>query len=309
MDAVETMAYAGQVPWHGLGVKVDHNLSVEEMIKVAGLDWETEKCQMSYEFNGQRVNSPKHALVRQTDGMFLSSVSDGWTDLQNHKAFDFFDDFVKAGKMTMHTAGSLQNGKYVWVLAKLNEAFEPVRNDLVQAYLLLVNPHLYGNAISYLFTPTRVVCWNTMSAALSEIKQEQILKVSHNQNFIESEAKQAVKIMKERMIEYKEKATFLAKKTYTEEQAIEFFAEVFPKTSTLKDDGLSRNALKAIQEVKNQPGDELGEGTFWELFNKVTYMTDHELGNSQDTRLTSAWFGVNRSRKAKALNIAVEMAK
>ena len=37
VDAVESMAYVGNVPWHGLGVPVRELVSIEEMGKAAGL--------------------------------------------------------------------------------------------------------------------------------------------------------------------------------------------------------------------------------------------------------------------------------
>ena len=43
---VETMAYAGEVPWHGLGVQVEENLTPQEMLEVAGLNWQVEKQQL-----------------------------------------------------------------------------------------------------------------------------------------------------------------------------------------------------------------------------------------------------------------------
>ena len=40
---VETMAWAGEVPWHGLGTEVNNDLSPMEMREAAGLDWEVYK--------------------------------------------------------------------------------------------------------------------------------------------------------------------------------------------------------------------------------------------------------------------------
>jgi hypothetical protein len=71
---------------------------------------------------------------------------------------------------------------------------------------------------------------------------------------------------------------------------------------------LSKSAERALEVIETQPGAEFGRGTWWQAFNAVTYMTDHEIGRSVDSRLTSAWYGANKNLKTKALETAVEMA-
>ena len=110
--AVETMAYAGELPWHGLGVEVPADLTPAQMLEKAGLDWTVSKHPLTYAHDGRTVQAGKKmALVRDSDGKFLDVVSEAWNPLQNEEAFDFFNDFVGAGDMEMHTAGSLNDGK------------------------------------------------------------------------------------------------------------------------------------------------------------------------------------------------------
>ena len=126
---VETMAYAGELPWHGLGVKVDDGLGVDEMIKEAGLDWKVKKIPATAEFDGQKIYSGHDMLVRESDGQPLDMVKENWIPVQNSDAFEFFREFCDAGDMEMHTAGSLLGGKKVWVLAKLKDTFEVVSDE------------------------------------------------------------------------------------------------------------------------------------------------------------------------------------
>jgi len=72
---------------------------------------------------------------------------------------------------------------------------------------------------------------------------------------------------------------------------------------------MSRNAETAIDVLFRQPGAQYAEGSWWQVFNAVTYMTDHVMGRNADNRLTSAWYGGNRNLKSKALDLAVEMAE
>ena len=98
--AVETMAYAGEVPWHGLGVEVPADLTPAQMLEKAGLDWTVSKKPLVYEIEkadksiGLVKAGKKMALVRDSDNQFLDVVSEAWNPLQNEEAFDFFNDFV-----------------------------------------------------------------------------------------------------------------------------------------------------------------------------------------------------------------------
>lgn len=115
---VETMAYAGQLPWHGLGVKVSNDISVDEMMVESGLDWRVAKVPSYASFNGEDIYSGHDMLIRESDGMPLDMVKQNWHPVQNADAFEFFREFVEAGDMEMHTAGSLQDGKKFGVLQK-----------------------------------------------------------------------------------------------------------------------------------------------------------------------------------------------
>ncbi len=163
---VETMAYAGEVPWHGLGEKVSNDLTPKQMMKKAQVDWEVLEVESFIEFNGKKTPTGDKSLVRSTDGKVLTNTGPGWKPVQNEQAFEFFAEYVYAGDMEMHTAGSLKDGKMVWALAKVKESFKLFKGDEVESYLLFSNPHEYGKSIDVRFTPIRVVCNNTLTLAL-----------------------------------------------------------------------------------------------------------------------------------------------
>ena len=73
--------------------------------------------------------------------------------------------------------------------------------------------------------------------------------------------------------------------------------------------GAARNANEAMDVLHTQPGHEFGEGTWWQAYNTVTYMTNHTIGHNPDTRLQSAWFGANKDRDMSALGMAIEYAE
>jgi len=306
---VETMAWSGEVPWHGLGLKVLPDLTPSQMLDAAGLNWEVEKRNLFYKTGKEETFVPgKMALVRKTDNSLLDVIGADWNPLQNEAAFQFFNDFVRAGDMEMHTAGSLEEGRRIWALAKVHDSFEVFKGDVIEQYLLFSNPHKYGMSIDVRMTPTRVVCSNTLALSLSG-KSEHMVKVNHRNEFDAESVKKTLGVASEKLESYKEAARFLGSKRFTNENIVEYFNKIFPRTSTKGTETvISRNSKAAMEYLETQPGAEFGRGSWWSAFNTVTYMSDHTLGRSADTRMQSAWFGANRKKKIEALELAVEYA-
>lgn len=310
---VETMAYAGATPWHGLGKQVPSDLSPEQMLKAADLDWTVEKIPAFSKIDGKSVNVGVSALVRSTDNKVLDVVSNDWNPVQNQEAFQFFSEYCEAGDMEMNTAGSLRDGQIVWALAKVNESFELFKGDQVDSFLLFTNPHKFGQCIDVRFTPIRVVCNNTLTLALKE-HTERVVKKNHRTVFDPSQVKEQLGIATSKLAKYKEMATFLGSKRYTQDLLKKYFNEVFPVLVYNKEKGpqrkeLSKSATRALDIIETQPGAEFAQGSWWQAFNAVTYLTDHEIGKTADTRLQSAWFGANKNLKIKALETAIEFAE
>jgi phage/plasmid-like protein (TIGR03299 family) len=309
VDGKPCIAYAGEVPWHGLGKRVPPDLTPEQMMKAAGVDWEVTKVPTRITWNKKPVLTGLEALVRSTDGKILTHVSPDWNPVQNSEAFQFFYDFVMAGDMEMHTAGSIRDGQYVWVLAKVNDEFTLFNGDSVEAFLLFTNPHLYGASIDVRFTPVRTVCNNTLTLALSQ-NSTQMVKLNHRRKFDAAEVKQMLGIADMKLKQYKEMAEFLGSKRYKQTSLTKYFGDIFPISgANVKEKKLSRNAEIALGIVETQPGHEFAPGSWWQAFNAVTFMTDHVIGNKADTRLYKAWYGPMQKLKVTALEKAVKQAQ
>ncbi len=164
---VETMFYVREAPWHGLGNRVEHALSSEEALKEAGLDWKVVQKPIQtedlMEILGYKAN------IRASDQRVLGVVTDRYKIVQNHDAFAFTDELLSEG-VRYETAGSLQNGKKVWLLAKLPENYI-ISGDRISPYLVFFNSHDGSGSIKVAMTPIRVVCQNTLNLALSNAKR------------------------------------------------------------------------------------------------------------------------------------------
>ena len=304
------MVYVGEVPWHGLGHEISPNLTPAETCEEAGVNWEVKKFPAYATVNGKKIKVDRSALVRLSDNKVLDVVGENWHPTQNIDAFNFFNDFIKAGEMQMHTAGSLKGGQYVWALAKTNESFKVGKKDQVDSYLLLTNPHKFGYAIDVRFTPIRVVCNNTLTLSLAS-KSVNMVKVSHRRIFDANEVKEIMGLASSKLKTYKEMADFLYSKKYTNKTVSDYFQQIWP-VITVKDKprkDISKSASIAASVLLSQPGVEYAGGTWWNAYNAVTYMTDHLIGRNEDNRLTSAWYGINKGLKVKALETALIYAK
>jgi hypothetical protein len=134
--------------------------------------------------------------------------------------------------------------------------------------------------------------------------------MSHRKEFNPEFAKEALGIATDKLQKYKEMAQFLGSRKAKDEDVMTYFKRVFPLAgASVEDEAISRNAKTALDILHTQPGAEYAEGTWWQPFNAVTYMTDHIVGRSADTRLQSSWYGSNKNLKTKALEAAVEMAE
>lgn len=316
---IETMAFVGEKPWHGLGFELPtgSKVTVERIVKAAKLDWTVSKRNLFLKMgNGEVPIKEAFALARDTDDSVLSVVGKGYKPVQNAEAFEFFKRFCDAGQIEMETAGSLKGGKFVWGLARLKDEFALKGDDEVRAYLLLLSPHVIGQAMQIRLTPVRVVCWNTLSAALRSHSHGKVFRLPHHTAFDENAkgiAAEAIGLASEQFSDFQEKAKLLAKKKVTKEQSERYFVEVFDLPMEMVESGIKREPrvlARLRSAVVHAPGADLkdAEGTWWGAFNAVTYVVDHQMGRNRGTALHKAWFGSGARVKSKALDLAVEKA-
>ena len=164
---VETMFYTRTAPWHGLGTRVLEAPTWWAALSLAGLDWRVIQKPVLTE-DGLFISGFK-ANVRDRDNQVLGVVSDRYKVVQNEDAFAFTDELLGEG-VTYETAGSLQNGRRTWILAKLPQRYI-ISGDEIDPYLVFMNSHDGTGAIKAAMTPIRVVCQNTLNLALSTARR------------------------------------------------------------------------------------------------------------------------------------------
>jgi phage/plasmid-like protein (TIGR03299 family) len=335
MDAVETMAYRadGGLPWHGLGEPVSNDISVDEMLKVADLDWTVSKRPLYFrkqtegEKIAMRIAPGEYGLVRDTDEAFFDTVGENWTPTQNRDAVEFFTRFVKAGDMQMETMGSLKGGRFIWALARIGESFKIGNGiDETRAYLLLSSPHQFGFSLTAALTPVRVVCWNTITAALGhrldgKNKGGATFRMTHARAFdddMKAKAEQALGLAHAEMQTFSHTAEMLSGVGAKVSDVMDYYHDVMQIEREQPDPEGEDTEVKINSTIKRfadsltfAPGQDIptAKGTWWGAFNSVTYTVDHELCLTSDTRLHSAWYGYGAGLKRRALELAVNYAE
>jgi len=167
---VETMFSVREKPWHGLGTIVQDAPNSEEALKIAGLDWEVISEEVSTKFG---VIPNTFANIRTSDNSCLGVVSGKYQILQNKEAFDFTDNLI-GGDVKYETAGSLFNGRRVWLLSKLPST--TIAGDKVDNYVCFTNSHDGKGSVKVCITPIRVVCNNTLNLALNNAERSFSIK-------------------------------------------------------------------------------------------------------------------------------------
>ena len=221
---VETMFYVRETPWHGLGTKVMGAPDSREALIAAGLNWNVIQ-EPIYTTENEPIEGYK-ANVRDSDRKVLGVVTDRYKVVQNHEAFAFTDELLGQG-VRYETAGSLQEGKKVWLLAHMPHEYI-ISGERISPYLLFSNTHDGSGAIKVALTPIRVVCQNTLNLALNTAKRSWSMNHTGNIEGKMKEAKDTLFMAEKYMDELGKEFENLRKKKLTDKQVMDYIEILLP---------------------------------------------------------------------------------
>ncbi len=221
---VESMFYVRETPWHGLGTKVLEAPASKDALQLAGLDWRVLQ-EPIYTAMEELVDGYK-ANVRDSDRKVLGVVTDRYRVIQNDEAFAFTDELLGAG-VKYETAGSLQGGRKVWLLAHMPHEYI-ISGERISPYLLFSNTHDGSGAIKVALTPIRVVCQNTLNLALANAKRS--WSMIHTGDIKEKmqEAKDTLFLAENYMDELGKEFEALRMKKLTDKRVMEYIEILLP---------------------------------------------------------------------------------
>ncbi len=221
---VESMFYTREKPWHGLGVRVEEAPTSADALRLAGLDWEVAQEPIFTEAGdaiaGYKVN------VRDRDRKVLGVVSDRYRIVQNREAFSFTDALLGNG-VRYETAGSLQEGKRVWLLARLPREYI-IAGERISPYLVFSNSHDGSGAVRVALTPIRVVCNNTLNLALDTARRSWSMIHTGNISGKMQEAKDTLFMAETYMDSLGEAFERLRRQKVTDSQLKEYVEQLLP---------------------------------------------------------------------------------
>ena len=242
---VETMFYVREKPWHGLGTEVKEAPTSADALVYAGLDWTVDQKNVYAEdgtlISGYKVN------VRSTDNAVLGIVSDRYRVVQNEDAFKFTDDLLGAG-VTYETAGALQGGKKVWMLARMPQRYI-IAGDEIAPYLVVMSSHDGSSGVKVAMTPIRVVCQNTLNLALGSAKRVWTTKHTENVMSRVHEARETLMLAEVYMGELGRSIDELSQIRLTDRKAMDLMQEFFPVTNDVPD-AQRKNNLRLLEDMK-----------------------------------------------------------
>lgn len=242
---VENMFYVRKAPWHGLGTMVMEAPTSAEALSLAGLDWKVVQKELVTD-DGTPVPEFK-ANLRETDHQVLGVVTDRYKVVQNEDAFAFTDSLLGEG-VTYETAGSLQNGRRTWMLAKLPTKYI-ISGDEITPYLVFMNSHDGTGAIKAAMTPIRVVCQNTLNLALSTAKRCWSTNHTGDINGKLEDAKNTLLYADQYMSELGRTIDKLNQQKLSDRQVLEYIDSLFPLIHNPTEQQI-RNIVKMKEDMK-----------------------------------------------------------
>ena len=306
---IETMAYANEVPWHGLGNNIDADSTIEDWQRQSGLDWTVSKRPVLYqghEGRGITLFKDKFVLARDTDSTPFSVVSDRYKPVQPKDVLEFFRDLIATHGMTIETAGSLKDGKRIWALAKTGDAHKVLGSDLVDSYLLLATSYDLTFSTLAQFTSVRVVCNNTLQQSLKDYISR--VSIPHFRDFNATQIHEQLGLGRAQWGAFSQALDAIAKIKLDSAKAKEVLGKVFvtpEKDITYVDPQVEK--ILRLFEGKAIGADIAGQ-TGWGLVNAVTeYADHHKRARSQGNRLDNAWFGAAANIKDAVFHEVLEL--
>lgn len=316
------IAYAGATPWHQYGQVITDPYDLSLALAEAHVDFEVETVPMYHNIDEGGTEVVPEAVegkvvIRRKDTLVpLGTASDRYRVCQTEDAVSFMKTLLGDGKVKLEVAGALGKGERVWFLVKIDEdAISILGDDIIERYFLVALGHDGQFNIVAMFTSVRVVCNNTLGAALRAGKDAECIKIRHTGD-IDAKMRMAATLLRDSRIyfnEVTEAYRFLATKHLKKESLLAYLMEVCEQVVPYSDvSSKVKNRIELFQAAHDTGlGTDIKgvRGTLWGAYNAVTEVVDHKLAAGNKEPVKYMGFGTGREIKRRALAIAVEHAE
>ncbi|MET4678436.1 DUF932 domain-containing protein [Stenotrophomonas rhizophila] len=304
MHLVETRAYTGQTPWHGLGNKLSKQQSIEVWKRSAGMDWSIEESEVQFAAEESGVHSfPENKVLYRSDTRApLAVVSKRFQVVQPGEILEFYRDLTQESGFELESAGVLRHGRKFWALARTGQSIVLRGRDRVDGYLLLATACDRTLATTAQFTSIRVVCNNTLAIAVRH--GERAIKVPHRIQFDPEGVKRQLGITVSAWGEFVDRIRLLSE--WVDPDAAEgLLRRVLTYTSPGATPVVNERAVSNVRSLFQGGGRgaqfDSSQGRALGLLNGITeYVDHHRRAYSGDHRMDAAWFGQGARLKERA---------
>jgi phage/plasmid-like protein (TIGR03299 family) len=316
MHLVESMAYAGEKPWHGLGNKLQPNQSIDDWKESAGMDWSIQDSEVRFITGQNGIGTisafPEQKVLYRSDTKApLAVVSKRFQVVQPGEILEFYRDLTEVGGFELETAGVLREGRKFWALARTGQSVSLKGRDRVDGYLLLATACDGTLATTAQFTSVRVVCNNTLSIALGDNRGA--IKVPHRSQFDPNMVKRQLGITVSSWDGFVVRMKALVDRPVDPDSVEGLLRRVLTYPGQGGDSTVvNEQAVKAVRSLYDGGGKGAlyasSRGTAWGLLNSVTeYVDHHRRARSDDHRRDAAWFGQGAQIKQKAWDEMIKL--
>lgn len=309
MHQVETMAYAGDVPWHGIGKKLQAQQPIEVWKTQAGMDWQIEASDVRYIAGNANLGvihafPDQKVLYRSDTKAPLAVVSKRFQVVQPGEILEFYRDLSEIGGFELETAGVLREGRKFWALARTGHSVSLKGRDRVDGYLLLATACDGTLATTAQFTSVRVVCNNTLQVALGN--SSGAIKVPHRSRFDPEAVKRQLGITVAAWDGFVERMKALVDRPLDPDSVEGLLRRVMTYAGQNNEAPVVNEQAVANVRALYEGGGRgafltSSRGTAWGLVNGITEFIDHHRrARSDDHRRDAAWFGQGAQIKQRA---------
>lgn len=315
-DGTWSFASNSEKAWHGLGQVVNGAMTAEQAIRLANLDYEVAKTEIFIETPEKVIVPDRFATYRTDTKEALGVVGSRYTIVQNRDAFGFFDAIIDAGEAIFETAGALGRGERIFVTAKLPEDIL-VGGEKIEGYLLLTLSHDGTSPIIAGITKVRVVCNNTLQAALGKLSNR--IAIPHFSNAKEqlAEAYRVMGMVSKYNVEVSEIFNKMVDKKLDDGQLKSYIFDVLKPEYVVKQEdqkevskrleNMVDMTLNFAQTHPTQLTDE-AKGTLWGAYNAISgYYNYCKTYKSAEDKFVNQFYGVGNRKMLKSFDLAKTM--
>lgn len=274
--------------WHRLGTVLPDTFTADQAMQVAHLGgWNVRKTPLqTVDVTDDGVTTvevpDKFAMVRtnpftsETD--VLGVVGSQYTAIQNEEHAQFLDNIVDESGAHFETAGSLRDGREVFMTMRIPEHMKIGGVDPIDLYLVALNAHDGKQAFRLLITPVRVVCANTQAAALRNHRSSLAIRHTANARTTMEEAREALELSFGYADEFSVIAERMVNKSLSDEKYEKAVLKFFPKPDKLSDLQNRRrdDEINMLRHLwYDAPTLDDIRGTTWGAYQTFTEFLDH----------------------------------